>query len=179
MRQRLLGARDLLSRLRAEVGIYKRQEPFSAIEQSINVAAILREISESGADYPEQILGLLGLEDIPLNEREAEAGLKDWVLRVLFCATAKDMRKGVTLTKLRSMIRQKHPQSYHPTESQIERVIRAVLAAQLEKMGQGLFDYDRQEKTIRCVDKGLILWRTGTTPEKIEHLIFEGEMPEA
>uniref|UniRef100_Q07NT1 Uncharacterized protein n=1 Tax=Rhodopseudomonas palustris (strain BisA53) TaxID=316055 RepID=Q07NT1_RHOP5 len=161
-----------------QVGIYKRPEHFISIEQSINVAAILKEISDSGVDYPGQIIGLLGLEEIQLNEREEAEGLKDWVLRVLFCATAKEMRKGISLSKLRSMIRQRHPRHYHPTESQIERVIKAVQAAQLAKVGQSLFDYDRQEKTIRCVDKGLILWRTGTTPEKIEHLIFEGEMPE-
>lgn len=171
--------REACYRACEQVGVYKRQEPFGAIEQSINVAAILREISDSGADYPGQILGLLGLENIQLNEREEEADLKNWVLRVLFCATAKDMRKGITLNRLRSMIRSKHPQHYHPTESQIERVIRAVQSAQLAKVGQGLFDYDRQEKIVRCVDKGLILWRTGTTPEKIEHLVFEGEMPES
>lgn len=170
--------REACYRACEQAGIYKRQEPFTAIEQSINVTAILKEISDSGVDYPGQILGLLGLEDIPLNEREAEEGLKDWVLRVLFCASAKEMRRGITLKRLRSMIRLKHPQHYHPTESQIERVVRAVQTAQLAKVGQGLFDYDRQEKTIRCVDKGLILWRTGTTPEKIEHLVFEGEMPE-
>jgi hypothetical protein len=169
--------REACYRACEKVGIYKRSDQFFIIEQSINVAAILRDISESGVDYPGQILGLLGLEDIQLNERETEEGLKDWVLRVLFCATAKDMRKGITLKKLRTMIRQKHPQHYHPTESQIERVVKAIQAAQLAKVGQGLFDYDRQEKTIRCVDKGLIRWRTGTTPEKIEHLVFEGEMP--
>jgi hypothetical protein len=96
---------------------------------------------------------------------------------MLLSASAKDMRRGISLKKLRSLIRQRHPQRYHPTESQIERIIKAVQSAQLAKGGQSLFDYDRQEKVIRCVNKGIILWRTGTTPEKIEHLIFEGEMP--
>jgi hypothetical protein len=44
-------------------------------------------------------------------------------------------------------------------------------------LGQNLFDYDRQEAVVRCVD-GFILWRTGASPDKIEHLIFEGEMPQ-
>ncbi|MCK1457108.1 alpha/beta fold hydrolase [Bradyrhizobium sp. 2] len=87
--------REACYRACEQTGIYTRQDPFVSIEQSINVGAVLREISESGVDYPGQILGLLGLEDIQLFEHEREEGLKDWVLRVLFCATAKDMRKGL------------------------------------------------------------------------------------
>jgi pimeloyl-ACP methyl ester carboxylesterase len=136
-----------------QVKVYKREETFRDIDQSINVNSILKEISQSGADYPGQILGLLGLEDIQLNESEEQAELKQWVLRTLFCATPKDLRKGVTLNKLSSLIRSNHPQKYNPTESQLQRVLRAVQTAQLAKVGQGLFDYDRQEKIVRCVDK--------------------------
>jgi hypothetical protein len=147
------------------------------IEQTLNVTTILKEISNSGVDYPGQIISMLGLEDVQQSESEREEGLKDWVLRTLICATAKELRRGISLRRLRSLIRQRHPQHYHPTESQIKRVIKAVQSAQVAKAGQNLFDYDRQEKIVRCVDKGLILWRTGTNPEKIEHLAIEGEMP--
>jgi hypothetical protein len=53
----------------------------------------------------------------------------------------------------------------------------AVQSALVAK-GQSLFDYDRTDKIVRCVDKGFILWRSGTSQERIEHLIFEGKMPE-
>jgi hypothetical protein len=101
--------REACYRACEQVGIYKRQKLFVSIEQSINVGTILKGISESGVDYPGQILGLLGLEDIQLSEREREEGLKDWVLRVLFCVTAKDMRKGITLKKLRCPCRKPYP----------------------------------------------------------------------
>jgi hypothetical protein len=157
--------------------IYKRCDELTVIDQSLNVTTILKDISTSGVDYPGQIISLLGLEVEQLNEREREEGLKEWVLRMLISVSARDLRKGITIRKLRSLIRQKHPQSYHPSEGQIERVIRGFQSAQLVKLGQNLFDYDRQEKMVRCVDKGLILWRTGMSLEKIEHLVFEGEMP--
>jgi hypothetical protein len=34
-----------------------------------------------------------------------------------------------------------------------------------------------QEAGLDPRDFELILWRTGTSPEQIEHLAFEGEMP--
>jgi hypothetical protein len=157
-------------------GIYRRGDDRTLIDQSLNVTSILKEISNAGVDYPGQIISMFGLEDIQLNEHEREEGLKEWVLRMLVYANAKEMRRGITLKRLRQLIRQRHPRKYQPSEGQIERVIKALQTAQLAK-GQSLFDYDRQEKVVRCVDKGLILWRTGTSTERIEHLIFEGEMP--
>jgi pimeloyl-ACP methyl ester carboxylesterase len=159
------------------VGIYNRAEPALVIGQSLNAAMILREISNVGADYAGQIISLLGLQNIQLYEHERQEGLKDWVLRTLVCTGPKDLRRGISLKRLRALIRLKHPQNYHPTEGQIERVIKGAQSAQLAKSGQTLFDYDRREKVVRCVDKGFILWRSGTTPEKIEQLIFDGEMP--
>jgi hypothetical protein len=138
---------------------------------------ILREIGNGGADYAGQIISLLELQNIPLYEHEKQADLKDWVLRTLICVSLKDLRKGISLKRLRALVRLKHPQSYHPTEGQIERVIRGAQSAQLAKSGHSLFDYDRREKVIRCVDKGFILWRSGTPPEKIEQLIFDGVIP--
>jgi pimeloyl-ACP methyl ester carboxylesterase len=159
------------------VEIYNRAEPVRVIEQSVNAAMILREIGNVGADYAGQIISLIELQNIPLYEHEKQAGLKDWVLRTLVCVSPKDLRKGISLKRLRALVRLKHPQSYHPTEGQIERVIKGAQSAQLAKSGHSLFDYDRREKIIRCVDKGFILWRSGTTPEKIEQLIFDGEIP--
>jgi len=158
-------------------GVYGMSEELKSLDQTLNVTTILKDIVKQGVDYPGQIMSLFDLDDFQLSEREGEEGLKDWVLRTLVCATSKELQNGVTLKKIRSQIRQKHPEKYQPSEAQIERVIQAIQKTQLTKLGQTLFDYDRQEAVVRCVDKGFILWRQGTNPDKIEHLIFEGEMP--
>jgi len=143
------------------------------LDQSLNVYAILREVAQSGVDYPGQIISILGWNDVDMSEFERELGLRDWVLRALFFTEAKDIQKGVTLKKIASLIQVKHPKHYHPTENQVERVIRAVQSSQLAK-GQALFDYDRQAKLVRCVDKGYVLWRQKNQKASIEQLIFEG-----
>lgn len=157
-------------------GIYKHSNERKLIEGSPNVTTILKDISSAGVDYQGQIISLLGLDDIELSEDERLAELKEWVLRTLVYAKADEMRKGITLDTLRSLISHKHPQHYHPSPGQIERIIKAVQSVQLAK-GQSLFDYDRQDKIVRFVDKGFILWRSGTDEVRIEDLIFEGKMP--
>ena len=62
---------------------------------------------------------------------------------------------------------------YFPTVGQIGRIVTHLQAAQNIKTGQKLFDYDRQEKIMRCVDKGYILWRLNQRLEKIKDMIFE------
>ena len=52
-----------------------------------------------------------------------------------------------------------------------------ILAIQFAKGAPTLFDYDRLQRMVRCVDKGFILWRTGISVDKLQHLMFEGEMP--
>jgi hypothetical protein len=92
----------------------------------------------------------------------------------LVSSTAKELRNGITVRRLRALFQQKHPQHYHPSEGQIERVLKAMLIRHI-RAGQSLFDYDRLEKVVRCVDKGFILWRMGTNEDRIERLITEGE----
>ncbi len=104
-------------------GIYKRSNELKLIVGSLNVITILREISNAGADYPGQIISLLGLSDIELSENDSEE-LNEWVLRMLVYAKATEMRKGITLKRLRTLIQLKHPQHYHPTEGQIERILK-------------------------------------------------------
>jgi hypothetical protein len=108
-----------------------------------------------------------------MKEQDSEQGLKDWVLQSLVSATATELQRGVSLRQLGKRIFQNHPRRYNPTEAQIERVVKAVQTSQLLRAGQSLFDYDRQDKVVRCVDKGLILWRSSTNPEKINDLIFD------
>ena len=169
--------REACRRACVAAGIFAASEQTVLLDQTLNVGTILKELVKQGVDYPGQIVSLFDLDDFKPSERESDEGLKEWVLRSLVCATPKELQNGVTIKRLRAQIRSRHPRNYHPTETQIERVITAVQSAQLARLGQNLFDYDRQEAIVRCVDKGFILWRTGTSPDKIEHLIFEGEMP--
>ena len=156
------------------VGVYGRVEITRPIDQTLNVRAILKEVASDGIDYQGQLLSMFAISANEVYAVEQEQNLKEWVLRALVCSTGADMRKGITVRKLRSLIQQKHPQHYHPSEGQIERMLKAMLSRHLAA-GQSLFDYDRQEKCVRCVDKGFILWRMGTNEDRIEHLIAEGE----
>jgi hypothetical protein len=160
-------------------GLYRRADESKIIGHPLNAKAILKEISEGSIDYSGQIISLFGLDSVELQAQEREERLKDWVLISLLNVTPKDMQKGIPLKRLRSLVSRRHPQHYHPSENQIERVMKAILSAQLAQARQNLFDYDRQDKTVRCIDKGLILWRTRNGPDTIEHLVFEGEMPGA
>ena len=156
------------------VGVYGRVEITKPIEQSLNVRAILKDVASEGIDYQGQLVSMFAVSAGEMYALEQEQNLREWVLRALVCSTAADLRRGITVRKLRSLIQQKHPQHYHPSEGQIERVLKAMLAKHIA-VGQNLFDYDRQEKCVRCVDKGFILWRMGTNEDRIEHLISEGE----
>jgi hypothetical protein len=154
-------------------GIFAWSAERRVIEKTLSVRSILRDIAKDGADYPGQLINLLGSDSVPMNEQESEQGLKDWVLQSLVSATATELQRGVSLRQLGKRIFQNHPRRYNPTEAQIERVVKAVQTSQLLRAGQSLFDYDRQDKVVRCVDKGLILWRSSTNPEKINDLIFD------
>jgi hypothetical protein len=133
----------------------------------------LANINLGGVDYPSQLMGLLGLEGIEQTEQEREEDLKGWVVRGLTYATAKDLREGLGLNRIRSLIRQHHPYKYQPSIGQIGKILQALQAAQNIKTGHSLFDFDRQEKIIRCVDKGFILWRTNQKLDKIKDMLFE------
>jgi hypothetical protein len=78
-------------------GIYTRSNERKLIERSLNVTTILRDISNAGADYPGQTISLLGLSGVELSE------LKEWVLRMLVYANADELRKGITLNRLKSL----------------------------------------------------------------------------
>jgi hypothetical protein len=153
-------------------GIFKPERDRRMLEDSLDVSTILKDIADTGGDYPGQIISLLGIENIQLNEQEKQAGLKDWVLRMLVLAPPAEMQKGIPLDKLRRWICDRHPTNYNPSVNQIERIIKAVQSVQLTKAGHSLFDYDRQQKTVRCVDKGLVLWRANTKLENVRNLVF-------
>ena len=138
----------------------------------LSAPELLERIS-GGVDYPAQIIGLLGLEGIEQTEQEREEDLKGWVVRGLIYAPARDVLEGLPLNRVRSLIRQHHPYTYQPSIGQIGRIMTALQAAQNLKTGHRLFDYDRQEKMMRCVDKGYILWRTNTRLDKIKDMVFE------
>jgi hypothetical protein len=124
-------------------------------------------------------LSLLGLDNIQMDDQERQAALKDWVLRGLVLASQSDMQTGILLDKLRKWIADQHPYHYNPNVSQIERIIKAVQAVQRAKAGHSLFDYDRQKKMVRCVDKGLLLWRANIKQDKLRSLVFHGEVLKA
>jgi hypothetical protein len=141
--------------------------------ERLSAPALLANINLGGVDYPSQLMGLLGLEGIEQTEQEREEDLKGWVVRGLTYATAKDLREGLGLNRVRSLIRQHHPYKYQPSVGQIGKILQALQSAQNIKTGHSLFDYDRQEKIVRCVDKGFILWRTNQKLEKIKDMLFE------
>lgn len=141
--------------------------------EKLSAPELLDRISGRGVDYPAQIIGLLGLEGIEQTEQEREEDLKGWVVRGLIYAPAKDVLEGLPLNRVRLLIQQHHPYKYHPTIGQIGRIMGSLQAAQNLKTGHRLFDYDRQEKMMRCVDKGYILWRTNTRLDKIKDMVFE------
>jgi hypothetical protein len=157
-------------------GIFARVKDTQNIEKTLSVPGILKDISNGGVDYPGQIISLLGLDDMELNEQEREEDLRDWVLRTIVFSPWTELSKGISLKRLRIAIRETHPKKYNPTEGQIERIIRALQASQHTRAGYNLFDYDRQDKTIRCVDKGFILWRRNTPFKRIRNLMLEGEV---
>ena len=158
--------------------IYKRVETTVSIDQSLlSVSSILKDIINTGVDYPGQIVSLMGIDDSQLHEYDREEGLKEWILRTLVTASAKEMLRRIKLKRLRTLIQRTHPRGYHPSERQTERVLNYILAIQFAKGAPTLFDYDRLQRMVRCVDKGFILWRTGISVDKLQHLMFEGEMP--
>jgi hypothetical protein len=155
-------------------GINNRLDVAKQIDQTINVRTLLRAIAGDGIDYQGQLLSMFTVDKSEMYDLENEENLSEWVLRILVSSTAKELRNGITVRRLRALFQQKHPQHYHPSEGQIERVLKAMLIRHI-RAGQSLFDYDRLEKVVRCVDKGFILWRMGTNEERIERLITEGE----
>jgi hypothetical protein len=157
--------------------IFGRAETRYTIEKSLSVPGILRDISSEGVDYTGKVIQLLEpAPDIELNDQEREQDLRAWVLRALIYANAKDIIKGISVRRLRTWIREMHPRNYNPSEGQIEKIIKGVQAAQHIRAGYSLFDYDRQDKMLRCVDKGYILWRTNTQLSKIKDLVFQAEV---
>jgi hypothetical protein len=139
----------------------------------LSAPTLLASINMGGVDYPSKLRTLLGLEGIDQTEQERENDLKGWVIRALSYATANDLREGLSVSRIRALIRQHHPNNYQPSPGQIERILSALQSAQSIRTGHSLFDYDRQEKVIRCVDKGLILWRTNQKLDKIKDMLFE------
>jgi hypothetical protein len=139
----------------------------------LSAPALLASINMGGVDYPTKLRALLGLEGIEQTEQEREQDLKGWVIRALSYAAAKDLREGLSVNRIRALIRQHHPNNYQPSPGQIERVLSALQSAQNIRTGHNLFDYDRQERVIRCVDKGLILWRTNQKLDKIKDMLFD------
>jgi hypothetical protein len=119
---------------------------------------------------------LLGLEGIEQTDQEREEDLKGWVVRGLIYAPAKEMREGLPLNRIRSLISQHHPYKYQPSIGQIGRILHALQSTQNIKTGHSLFDYDRQEKIIRCVDKGFVLWRMNQKLEKIKDMFFDKQI---
>jgi len=73
-------------------GIFKPERDRRMLEDSLDVSTILKDIADTGGDYPGQIISLLGIENIQLNEQEKQAGLKDWVLRMLVLAPPAEKR---------------------------------------------------------------------------------------
>jgi pimeloyl-ACP methyl ester carboxylesterase len=160
-------------------GVFNPEREKRVFDENLDASNILRDISDTEGDYAGQILSLLGLDNIQMDDQETQAGLKDWVLRVLILASHSDMQTGIPLEKLRKWIAAQHPYHYNPNVSQIERIIKAVQAVQRIKAGHSLFDYDRQKKMVRCVDKGLLLWRANIKRDKLRNLVFRGDVSEA
>ena len=133
---------------------------------TLSASKLLDGINIGGVDYPAQIIGLLGLEGISQTDVEQEKDLKGWVVRALVYAPGKELLEGLPLHRIRTLISQHHPTKYFPTVGQIGRIVTHLQAAQNIKTGQKLFDYDRQEKIMRCVDKGYILWEIKSTVRK-------------
>jgi pimeloyl-ACP methyl ester carboxylesterase len=157
-------------------GVFNPELQKRVLDESLDASNILSDISGTEGDYAGQILSLLGLDNIQMDDQEKQAGLKDWILRGLILASQSDMQTGILLEKLRQWIADQHPYHYNPNVSQIERIIKAVQAVQRFKAGHSLFDYDRQKKMVRCVDKGLLLWRANIKQDKLRSLVFYGEV---
>jgi len=144
-----------------------------AIEK-LSASTLLGGINLRGVDYPAQVIGLLGLlEGIDQTDVEEQKDLKGWVVRALVYAPGKELLEGLPLNRIRTLIGQHHPTNYFPTIGQIGGIVSSLQAAQNLKTGYKLFDYDRQEKIMRCVDKGYILWRYNQRLEKIKDMLFE------
>jgi hypothetical protein len=151
--------------------IYIPPDELFKIER-LSAEDLLDRMNLRGVDYPGRIMAMLGVEGIEQSEQEKEEDLKGWVIRGLIYASAKEVRNGVPLNRIRTLISNHHPYKYQPSVGQIGRILASLQVIQNLKPGYSLFDYDRHEKIMRCVDKGYILWRASQRLDKIQDLVL-------
>ncbi|MBF0267364.1 MAG: hypothetical protein HQL44_02110 [Alphaproteobacteria bacterium] len=151
--------------------VFNTENSLRKIKKTISIPTLLSEVSRDGADYQAQLISLMGIDGARLHEQEEKEDLLKWVIRSLVFCGHSELRRGIPLNTLRANIQKYHPRQYHPTANQIERILLFIQSAQNKNMMNTLFDYDRQDKVVRCVDKGYILWRENTHIDSIKDFL--------